>query len=245
MSTFKDSLTEFQKLKNESWRVKLEHIMTYYRLPILVILTVFAILISQIIHVTTMKETVLSGRCINAVFDSSASRQFLDKLSDELNIDESKSKLTLSHSLLSSEDIQNSIVTHQLITAEIAANSLDFLISETQTLLQYAYDETFADLRTILSPKQTEALSPYFLYIDMALVNSFDYTSDQAPQFPDPTAPEAMEMPIPFAVQIPENSTFDQVYFSHTSKAMAIAIVCNAPNPANAAQFIFLTCVQE
>lgn len=240
MSTFKDSLTEFKKLKNESWQVKLEYILTYYRLPILIILTVLVILISQMIHFATMKETVLSGRCINAVFDSSASQQFLDKLSKELNIDEGKSKLTLSHSLLSSEDIQNSIVTHQLITAEIAANSLDFLICETQTLLQYAYDESFADLRTILSQKQVETLSPYFLYIDMALANSFDYTANQAPQFPDPTVPEAMAQPVPFAMQIPEGSDFDQVYYSHTEKPMAIAVLCNAPNVDTVRQFISL-----
>lgn len=245
MSTFKDSLAEFKKLKNKSWQVKLDYILTYYRLPLLIILIVLVILISQITHFATMKETILSGRCINAVYDTSFSQQFLDKLSDELNIDKNKSKLTLSHSLLSSEDIQNSIITHQLITAEIAANSLDFLVGETQTLLQYAYDESFADLRTILSPEQTKILSPYFLYIDAALVNSFHYSADRAPQFPDPTAPEAMVKPVPIAVQIQEGSPFNQVYYSQTSNTIAIAIITNAPNPATAVQFITLTCLPD
>ena len=239
MSPFKASFEEFKKLKNESWKVKLEHILTYYWIPILVAAAVLIFLISQAIHFATMKETVLSGRCINAVFDASASQRFLQDVSAELDIDESKSEIKLSHSLLSSEDLYNSVVTHQLIAAEIAANSLDFLIGETQILLEYAYEETFADLRTILSPEQASSLSPYFLYLDLALVNN---TANQASQFPDPTAPEAMANPIPFALQIPEGSAFDQVYYNHTEKVMVIAFLCNAPNPDLAAQLAEYLC---
>ena len=245
MSTFKDYLAEFKKLENKSWQVKLDHILTYYRLPLLITLTLLVILISQITHFATMKETVLSGRCINAVYDASVSQQFLDKLSDELNIDKNRSKLTLSHSLLSSKDIQSSIITHQLITAEIAANSLDFLVGETQTLLQYAYDESFADLRAILPPDPAKILSPSFLYIDAALANSFHDSADQAHQFPDPTTPEAMTQPVPVAVQIPKGSPFNQVYYSQTHNTIAITIIANAPNPATAAQFIALTCLPD
>lgn len=198
-------------------------------------------LVSQVIHFATQKEIVLSGHCINAVFEQAQSEQFLNDVFQKMNINQGTGEIAFSNSLLSSEDLYSIVTTHQLIAAKIASKSLDFLAGDADTLAQYAYDESFCDIRTVLTAEQSAALSAYFLYIDQAIVQKA--SDEQLKEYPDPTKPENMEKPIPFAVQIPEGSAFDQVYFDQTRKIMAIAIVCNAPNPAAAAQFIFLTCV--
>lgn len=233
---------EFHKLKNESLKVKLEYIFTYYWIPILTVAALLVILVSQMIHFATRKEAVLSGHFINAIFEQEDSERFLSDVSSKMNIEEKTSEISLSNSLLSSDDPYSMMAAHQLITAQIAAKSLDFLVGDIDTLSQYAYDESFLDIRTVLSTEQTAVLSPYFLFIDRAIIEQISQSGEPPKEFPDPTKPETMKKPMPFAVQIPENSEFDNVYFAQTTKAIAIAIICNGPNPTGAAQFIFLAC---
>jgi hypothetical protein len=240
MSYFQDFLYEFRKLKNEGWKAKVSYILTYYWIPIVVILVLLAVLISQVIHFATKKEVALSGHWINAVFEQADSEKFLADATAELGIDSNTCKIAFSNSLLTDGDKHSEVATHQLIAAKIASQSLDFLVADTQFLVQYAYDESFCDLRTVLSTQQIQSLSPYFLYVDQSLIGSAVTTNTLPSQFPDPTAPEKMKKPVPFAIQIPKGSAFDQVYYGHTKKPAAIAILCNAPNMDATGQFIGL-----
>ena len=228
---FKKLQEEFHKLKGESIQVKLEYIATYYWIPILSVVILLAIVISQVIHFSTAKDIALSGHFINANPDKTLSQEYVQYVSKTLDIDESKSEISLSNCFLYADDIQSALATHQLIAAEVAAKSLDFLIADPQLLLEYAYDEYFTDIRTILSEEQIARLSPYFLYIDQAHIAS---NTD----FPDPTAPEAMTTPIPFALRIPEGSALDLAYYAHTESLIGISVLSNAQNTENTAKFI-------
>ena len=235
--------SEFAKIKNESLKVKLDYIFSYYWIPMLIALLLIFTLIPEIIYLATQKETVLSGHCIDAVFELEDSEQFIKDVSSKLGIDESKEEFALTTSLLITEDLEGVIATHQLISAQITSRSLDFLSGDPKVLLQYAYDACFYDLRTVLSAEQSAALSPYFLYIDETFERVVEPGAQPA-DFPDPTKPEEMEKPVPFAVQIPESSDFDRVYFGDTDELSAIAIIRNAPNTTAAIEFLFLTCTQ-
>ena len=231
LTEFKKSLEEFKKLKNESTKVKLDYIATYYWIPILAAVILLVIVISQVVHFTTAKDMALSGRFINANADETLSQKYIQRVSKTLGIDEGESEISLSNSFLSADDMQSTLATRQLIAAEAAAKSLDFLIGDMQLLLEYAYDEYFTDIRTILSQEQIARLSPYFLYMDQG------YTPSDA-NFPDPTAPEIMKKPIPFALRIPEGSIFDLTYYAHTEDLVGIAALSNAQNRENIAKFI-------
>ena len=232
--------SEYAKIKNDSLKVRLEFIFTYYWLPIVIASALLVTLVALTVHFTTQKETVLSGHCVNAVFEQTEAEAFLTDVSQKMNIDERTGEIALSNSLLSTEDLYGVTTTHQLVTAQIAAKALDFLAGDARTLAQFAYSESLCDIRTVLTPEQADALSSYFLYYDLAIVQKA--SALQTEEYPNPSKPEEMEMPVPFAVQIPEGSAFDRVYFAQTDKMMAIAVACNAPHPAAAALFIYLTC---
>ena len=240
MPFYENYINEFKKLKNESLKVKLEHILTYYWIPIAIFLFVLVFIVSQVVHYATMKDDALSIHCINAAYQQQNAKQFLSDAMQQLGIDSSTSQINLANSPLSKDDISTQIAIHQQIAAKLTARSMDFMVSDVLFLLQYAYSRSFCDIRTVLSPAQAEALAPYFLYMDQALVDSFASAKEETPQIPDPTAPEKMEDPIPIALQIPKDSVFDKIYYSHTENVIAIGVIKNAPHMAKAAQFLSL-----
>jgi hypothetical protein len=240
MPFYENYINEFKKLKNESLKVKLSHILTYYWIPIAIILFVLFFLVSMIVHYATRKDAALSIHCINAVYQTQASDQFLSNAEQELGIDSSTSEIAFANSPLTRDDVYTQVTIHQQIAAKLTSHSMDFLVSDVLFLLQYAYNGAFCDIRTVLSPEQAEALSPYFLYMDQALADKFATAEEATPEIPDPTAPEKMEAPIPIALQIPKDSAFDKLYYSHTENTIAIAVIKNPPHMAKAAQFLSL-----
>ena len=127
---------EFKKIKNESLKVKLEYIFTYYWLPIVIAAVLLVTLVSQVIHFATQKEIVLSGHCINAVFEQAQSEQLLNDVFQKMNINQGTGEIAFSNSLLSSEDLYSIVTTHQLIAAKIASKYLDFLAVNTVRMSQ-------------------------------------------------------------------------------------------------------------
>lgn len=243
MPSFNESIQEFKKLKNESLKTKIEYIFTYYWIPLLIFTILMIVLISQILHFTSKKETVLSGHCINAYYTDS--QQYMTGFSEYCGIQTDSQQVSVTTTSLSTDDAYADYVSNQLITAKIASKSLDFLTGDSQTLLQYAYQETFYDLNTILSAEQIQKLSDYFLYMDYTLVQQTETSSDMITQFPDPKSPDQMKMPIAFAIEISDGSAFDQIYYPHTNDLCGIGIIVNSPNLQNTICFIEYLCEIE
>ena len=242
MPSFKDSLGEFQKLKNEPLKTKLEYIFTYYWIPILVVAVLLVVLISQIIHLTSVKETVLSGHCINATAESADADKFIADFAISLGVDSEKSEISILTSQFLPSASYDSYVANQLITAKIATKSLDFIVADPETLLLYAYQESFCDLCKVLSPAQFQKFTDHFLYMDSAQITNPDIQSSQSSVYPDPTAPNSMQQAVPFAVQIPPDSEFAQLYYPDADSPIAIAVLDNAPNPTLAVSFVDYIC---
>jgi len=242
MPSLTNSVQEFKKLKDEPLKTKVEYIFTYYWIPILAFVILIAILISQIIHFSNAKETILSGHCINATGDSSGAAQFVATFAESSGIDTASSEISIVTSQFSPGASYDSYVANQLITAKIAAKSLDFITADFENLLPYAYQEAFIDLRAIMSKEQMQTMSAYFLYMDLAVIEKLETTNDQPPVYPDPTAPENMSHPIPFAVVIPANSEFAKLYYPHRDDAIALAVVSTAPNPTLTVSFVDYIC---
>lgn len=238
MPSLKDSVQEFKKLKNEPLKTKVEYIFTYYWIPILVFAVLLVILISQIIHLSSAKETVLSGHCINAAAESIDAEQFIANFAASFEIDTEENEISILTSQFLPGASYDSYVTNQLITAKIAAKSLDFIAADSETLLLYAYQETFCDLRTVLSPAQLQKFCNYFLYMDSAKIGNQDVQTNQPPVYPNPTDPENMQQAIPFAVLIPADSEFAKLYYPDADSPIAIAIVATAPNSDFAVSFL-------
>lgn len=232
MSAFQNARNEFKKLKGEPLKVKLDYILSYYWIPIVAFIAIVAILISQIVHIATQKDCLLSGFCLNAIADHQATGQYVQQLSQAAGLDPETQKISFSTGAMLDSDPQSSYMTAQMLTARIAADDLDVLAGSSDELLSYAYQYVFFDLRTVLTDRQLEQLSAHFLYMDLSLPDDYMSVSDQQVEFPDPTKPEAMENPVPFAFAIPTDSAFHQLYYAHTDQPQFMGLITrDTPSP--------------
>ena len=107
--------------------------------------------------------------------------------------------------------------------------------------MDYAYGGLFVDLRTILSEKELEQLTPYLHYIDEAVIDlrtereeNFETYDDI--ELPDSRKPEEMERPIPIFVDMEGNEKMGSVYGN--TRGLILGVSVKAPNTENLVKFI-------
>lgn len=66
MTSTEAAIFQLKNLKGKPLKQKLEHIFTYYWIPILVTTAFLIFAISYIVYIATMKDSALSVICINA-----------------------------------------------------------------------------------------------------------------------------------------------------------------------------------
>ena len=101
--------------------------------------------------------------------------------------------------------------------------------------------EYAVDLRTVLTPAELEALSPYLHYIDKSLILQQEASEEgyatAYSQHPDATKPELMADPIPVAVSLnAATDAFKEAY--HFADSAVIGICANTEQPENALAFL-------
>ena len=100
------------------------------------------------------------------------------------------------------------------------------------------YQSFFTDLREVLTPEQQEKYAPFYLYMDLAVLEQMREDIESAPKYPDPTKPEMMEKPVPVALRLPEGGDFTTLCYSHAASHAAVAIVINTKNLSHCLTFL-------
>ena len=72
MTSTEAMIYQLKNLKGKPFKQKVEHIVTYFWLPIVITLVILISLGSYIVHVVTMKDMALSVNCLNAFSDAEA-----------------------------------------------------------------------------------------------------------------------------------------------------------------------------
>lgn len=235
---------EREALKHGTPKEKISYFFYYYKWH--VIITVFAIIAvtSLIVQVLSRKDTAFYIALINAI-DTSAETP--DKSFEEYaGIDTDTAEVVydttmrINFSTMNEETINST----EKFVVYLAAKELDVVVSDTDIIRQYAHSETFYDLRDFLTPEQYEAYSPYFYYIDQAVIDvknaaqdAYDY--DFVPDYPDPKHPENMEKPIPIGIYVTGCTALtDRFYFTNTDSELVVAVVLNTTRPDTASKYI-------
>ena len=239
MTSTEAIIYQLKNLKGKPLWQKLEHIFTYFWIPILVILVVLVFGISYIVHISTMKDQALNVTCLNSFVDSTATDTYVQEFAEVAGIDLKESEVQISTDLyISDEDSLGSYETVQIMVAQIASQSIDVVASDLSTLTRYFYHDYFGELTQFLTPEQQERYADRFLYMDMAMLRKLDEVTEEELVYPDPSDPGAMMEPVPVALAIPAEGDFMTLCYPYHRGTVAVGIIVNSQNVANARVFL-------
>lgn len=240
MTSTEAMIYQLKNLKGKPLKQKVEHIVTYFWLPIVVTLAILIGLGSYIVHIVTMKDTALNVICLNAYSDLEVAKSYVTDFAENAGIDLEEYEVYISTDLtLNDADLNSSYNTVQVLVAQVAAHSVDILAGDQKNTIRYFYQEMYHDLTQVLTPAQQEAYGEYFLYADMAVVRRLeDQLLEEAPEYPDPTKPEEMEEPVPVALLVPEGSGFMESCYPYHKNNVVVGIVATTDNMENALAFL-------
>lgn len=239
MDEFKE---EREALKHGTLKQKLSYFIEYYKWHVVVGAAVIALLISVIHHMLTDKDTAFYAAYINAL-SLGSSEEHIQAFAEYADIDLDAYDLMIDDTLFLDFETpsQDSIATSQKLMAYLAAGEIDVFLSDETVISQYAYNESFYDLREILSQEQIDRYEPYFFYMDQAVADARhdpDYDYEQEPDFPDPKDPDAMERPIPIGISLDKADSLSESYYFGEDNSGIIAVVVTSPHPDTAVKYI-------
>lgn len=237
MTSREATLHYLKQLKGQPLKEQLSYILTNFWIPIVALFAAIVFLVSLVIHWTTQKPTVLTLCCINAIATEDDTDGYLQGFAQAQGIDTDRSVLRTEFIYLG-QDSEAAYQYMQLFAAMQTVGDLDVAVAEYDIIIDYAYEDSFADLSEILTAAQLDALAPHLLYIDLSLLEKLEVYTEEAPTYPDPTKPEEMERPIPVAVKLQPDWGLSESCYPYTYQKNAVALFANAGNMANAQAFL-------
>ncbi len=202
MDEFRDERNKI--LKEGTFQEKLKYFWDYYKWHTIGGIAAIICVIWIGYDVTHQDESLLYVALINcsSVYDDS---EYVSGIEDYLGVGSGQS-ITIENSLDLTEDATD-YTGYELLAVRLAANELDVMVAEEETIAVYSQDDTLYDLTTIMSEEQLKRYSDYFYYVDYALIeNGYYEETEYEDQIADGTmghvSPENMEQPVAVGVYI-------------------------------------------
>lgn len=236
---------EREALKHGTPKEKLTYFIDYYKWYVIIAVLVIFVGISVIREMLNQKETVLYTCLLNTVeLDAS---DYNNAFAESLGIDTEKYELYFDASTwidLGSLD-EATVTSSQKLAAYLAAGELDIMITDTDSVTNYSYQDNFFTMEELLSPEQYERYKPYFYYIDLAAMEEWhayvtdpdnlliDYSYD----FPDPRKPEDMTAPTPVGIFLDDCEALKSFYHFKTDDVV-FCVFANSSHTVIALQYL-------
>lgn len=217
---------------------KVKHILTYYWLSLVIIITTVAVIVSFACYWTTAKNTALHVTCLNATVSSADKSGFVQGFAQAAGIDTEKYTVEI---VADQADVDSNMGGYdgEVLAAQIIAGMIDVLATDEETATRWLYQDVFADLSNLLSAEQLAQHAESILYMDAAVMQRIEERDDSLGEitYPDPTKPEEMEDPIPVLIRLSGDSDFLSLYFVGKGNVV-LGILGNAPNAEYAVAFL-------
>lgn len=242
MDEFKE---EREALKHGTPKEKLSYFVYYYKWHVIVAVCAIiavAVLANQLL---TRKDTALYIALINGV-DITSEEPEGNSFPEYAGVDTEKSSVIYDTSMLIdfTSMQQISITSAQKFVVYLSAAEMDIVISGENIIQKYAHNGTFYDLTKFLSAEQLEKYSPYFYYIDYAVMEQINaaqsaYDYDFVPEYPDPTKPEDMKQPVPIGIYVDGCPALtDRFIFSNSESGIILSVIANTARPEITSRYI-------
>lgn len=243
MDEFKE---EREALKHGTLKEKFSYFMDYYKWHVVIAAAAILFAVSLITQIVMRKDTAFYAAMINGTELESA-QEYKESFAEYASIDLEKNEILFDTSVRINTDPAASYnpesrASNEKLMVYIASGEVDVFVTEPEILEQYAHNEFFLDLRTVLTPEQIEKYGPWFYYVDQAVIDEQKAALDAmdleyVPVYPDPLKPDAMEEPVPVGIYL-ENSFALREHYSYSGEKLAVTIVANCKRPELAVKFI-------
>lgn len=234
MAAMDEFKAEREAVKNGPLKQRLEYFWDYHKWHVLIPLFIGIIIGVSIYQAVTRPDTIVSGIVLNTYSQTAYERaselnlNYLKTL--ELDPKEYQVELntTLAYSNDPGEGVSMNYESLQAITAQTGAGVIDFMVADTETMIDFEYRAMFADLREVLTKEQLQAFEPYLLYIDRDILiqrqkyyeENFE-TSDLT--FTDCRKPEEMKDPVPVFLDMSNCKKLTDIY-EDVPDSLALAV---------------------
>lgn len=241
MDEFKE---EREALKHGTPKQKFTYFMDYYKWYVIAGIIAVGVAASLIYQMLSSKETALYVCLINAADRSFGEGNSKDKdpFMEYAGMDADTCTVIYDTSIRVNSGSPDEIASVQKLMVYIAAAELDVIVTDPSTLIQYAYQGDFMDLRELLSPEQYDRYEPYFYYVDGAVIEEVEAASKNLDstytlQAPDPQQPENMQNPIPMGIYLDGCDSIREDYYFQQDEVV-LSVLVNTTRPDTAALYI-------
>lgn len=218
MDEFKE---EREALKHGTPKQKFNYFMDYYKWHVIIAVIVIIVGVYTVREIMDKKETALYTCLLNTI-ELEAAPQYNADFAEAIGLDTNKYKLIFdANTWIDMNAIDESTMANsQKLIAYLAAGELDIMITDADSITNYAYQNNFLTMEELLSPELYEKYKPYFYYMDMAAQEEWnEYISDPdnlmldiSYDFPAPRKPEEMERPVAIGIFLDECKELRQNY---------------------------------
>lgn len=235
---------EREAMKEKSFKEKFQYFVDYYKWHVIggVLLVAFAV--SLIHSVVTHKDFAFYCAFLNT-YQTEAAETFREEFAERAEIDLEQYEVMLDTDLYITDNVydESNVGSIQRLMVYIAAGDIDVMAGDVNSMNQYAYNETFTDLRQLLPEELQTILEPYYYYMDGAVSEEINLHQemgeiDYVAQYPvTPSDPETMEDPIPVGLYIQDCPRIQESFIFQDSEAV-MCVVANAEDTTMVLEYI-------
>lgn len=168
-TVMKESLRQLQKMKDKPFKDRMAYYVNYYKWYVIGAVAIIGILSSVIHTMVTHKDLCFSAMMINAnLYESTIDTDFGTYAN--LNLDEYDCLIDTTAKIGTSGAYYDDTATVAKMVANIQSQELDCIVCDSIRFENDAYNETYQDIKVLLSPEKIEKYEDDFYYIDMDVV---------------------------------------------------------------------------
>lgn len=219
MDEFKE---EREALKHGTPKQKFTYFMDYYKWYVIIAVIIIIVGVYTVREILNRKDTALYTCLLNTI-ELETAAEYNAGFAETINLDTDTWQLIFDANTwidVNSMD-ENTMANSQKLMAHLAAGELDIMITDKDSITNYAYQDNFLTMEELLSPEEYEKYEPYFYYIDKTTLEEWNaYISDPnnlmldiSYDFPDPRKPEEMDDPAAIGIFLDECEELRKNYY--------------------------------
>ena len=241
MDEFKE---EREAMKNGTPQQKLAYFWDYYKWYVIAGAFIIILAVTFIIEQLNRKETCFYALMLNGTEYNygEANPEYTEGFAEYAGIDKNEYDIIYDATIQIGTGTGDELSASQKLLVYITAGELDVMISDPNSLLQYAYQDSFYDLREFLTEEQLAKYAGSFYYIDGAVIDAINAANDAGqydyvPEYGDPHHPEDMNDPIPTGIFLSKDCPLMENYLFQSDETV-VCVMINTPHPETSLQFI-------
>ncbi|MCM1540253.1 MAG: hypothetical protein NC121_03225 [Blautia sp.] len=222
MAVMDEFREEREALKHGTPKQKFTYFMDYYKWYVIIAVIVIILGVYTVREIMDRKDTALYTCLLNTI-ELEAAQEYNAEFAETIELDTDKYRLTFDANIWIDPDVidENTMVNSQKLMAHLAAGELDIMITDQDSITNYAYQDNFLTMEELLPPELYEKYAPYFYYIDLKTLEEWNVyisdpnnlTLDMSYDFPDPRKPEEMERPMAIGIFLDECEELRKSYY--------------------------------